>query len=112
MHKVQQFAASVLFASTLGLASCKDKPKTDVADAQPAPAAPIAHRGDDSTAALDLVDDLSRCEIDHGDVLIDLGSPATHEVTNSYTLAADASLVDTERDGETWMKTLSRSLTM
>src|SRR5258705_1872734 len=101
MHHVQRLSVIALFAAAFGLASCRDKSKADAADAQVAAATPAARQGEESTASLDLIDELSRCEVDHGGVLVDLGSPAAHGVTRSWTLAADASLVETEPDGET-----------
>src|SRR6185436_7618876 len=93
--------------------SCRGKPKGDAVDAEVAAAAPPAQKtGEDATAALDLIDDLGRCEVDHGGALIDLGSPAAHGITDSWTLAPDASLVESERDGETWVKVMSRSFSM
>jgi hypothetical protein len=101
-----------LIASAIGLASCKDKPKGDAADADLAASAPPAQKGEDATAALDLIDDLGRCEVDHGGALIDLGSAAAHGITGSWTLAPDAALVESERDGETWVKVMSRNVSM
>src|SRR5215510_3955481 len=112
MHLVQLPPAIVFLAAAIALASCRDKTKANPADAQAPSAASLTQLGEDSTASLDLIDELWRCEIDHGGVLIDLGSPAARGVTGSWTLAPDASFVETERDGETWVKVLSRSFAM
>lgn len=102
---------ALLLGLPLLLLSCRSKPTADVADARPS--APVATAAPArSVASVDLVDRLSRCEIDHGGVLIDLGSPAAQGITGSWSLAPDASLVEAERDGETWVKASSRSLTM
>src|SRR5262245_1987200 len=111
MHHVR-FPVMALLVSALDLLSCRNKSKPDAADAQSGPSAPVARPGDDPKAGLDLVDELSRCEVDHGGVLIDLGSAAAHGVTGFWSLAPDASLVETERDGETWVTVVARSVAL
>jgi hypothetical protein len=62
------------------------------------------------TASFDLIDRLSRCEIDHQGVLVDFGGPSIQGITGAWSLSADGTLVDTERDGETWARATSRNL--
>ena len=62
--------------------------------------------------AVHWVERLSRCELDRTGPLIDLGSPAAHGLTGSWSLTPDASVVDIERDGETWARVFGKSLTV
>jgi arylsulfatase A-like enzyme len=89
---------------------CRDtKPAGQTAP--PTAADPAPRPGSErKTAALDLVDRLSRCEIDHQGVLVDFGGPSVQGITGAWSLSADGSLVDAERDGETWARATSRNL--
>jgi hypothetical protein len=62
--------------------------------------------------AVHWVERLSRCELDRTGPLIDLGSAAAHGLTGSWSLTPDPTLVDIERDGETWARVFSKSLTL
>src|SRR6266536_829669 len=107
--QLQRLLALVLLVS-LAL-SCGKKSPEDV---------PISNRSaeeptkgmETSAAALDLVEQLARCEVDHGGVLVDLGSPSAQGVVGNWSLSSDSGLVDAERDGETWAKIQNHSLTI
>jgi hypothetical protein len=62
--------------------------------------------------AVHWVDRLSRCELDRAGPLIDLGSPASQGLTGSWSLTPDPTVVDIERDGETWARVFGKSLTL
>ena len=62
--------------------------------------------------AVHWVDQLARCELDRAGPLIDLGSPAAQGVTGSWSLSPDPTIVDIERDGETWARFFSKNLTL
>ncbi len=106
MQRVQRLLAlALLVAAPL---ACKSKPAPLEVDAR-APAEQIAAtERRDATAAVDLVDGLARCEVDHGGVLIDLGSAAAHGVSGTWTLAPDPALAESERDGESWARVVAR----
>src|SRR2546421_7365591 len=88
--------------------SCRGKPITASADARPAASESAPREASRSVIAWELLDDLARCEVDHGGVLIDLGSHSAQGVNGSWPLGADPALLDSERDGETWVKVSSR----
>ena len=60
--------------------------------------------------AVDLVDRIARCDLDHNGTLVDFGTTAPLGISGWWSLAGDSSLVDAERDGETWTKVSARSL--
>ncbi len=103
---------SRLAALVVGLAlgsSCHDKPSSEDTAPRPAdPPAPVTTER--KPAARDLVDRLSRCEVDHQGVLIDFGGPSVQGITGAWSLSSDNGLVDAERDGETWARATNRNL--
>ncbi|HEY3593011.1 MAG TPA: hypothetical protein VGL13_04035, partial [Polyangiaceae bacterium] len=94
--------------------SCQSRPDAEprVDPLRAVPAAP-AHR---STAkvnvqdGLDLIDRLSRCDVDPGGVFVDLGSPSAQGAVGGWSLSADSTVTDVERDGETWARLSGRKL--
>src|SRR6266699_413208 len=104
------FAVALSFAVPF-IGSCRSQPSSG-ADAEAPPRAAQVKEEEKPVASLDLVERLSRCEIDHEGVLIDLGSPAVQGATGFWALAPDPSLVDSEREGETWTKVLGRTLSL
>ena len=89
--------------------SCRSKPSNEnPAPRPPDPALPQAL--EHPTAALDLVDRLSRCEIDHEGVLVDFGGASVQGIIGAWSLSSDNGLVDSERDGETWARATNRNL--
>jgi hypothetical protein len=87
--------------------ACKSTPAPLEVDARAPAEAPAAQAGT-ATASVDLVDGLARCEVDHGGVLIDLGSAAAHGVSGTWTLAPDPALAESEREGESWARVVAR----
>jgi len=104
--------SSRLATLVLGTAlfACRSKPATVETAPPPAPVqAPLAD-APRKTAALDLLERLSRCEVDHQGVLVDFGGPAVQGITGAWSLSSDNGLVDAERDGETWARAMNRNL--
>jgi hypothetical protein len=62
--------------------------------------------------AVHWIDRLSRCELDRAGTLIDLGSSAAQGLTGSWSVTPDPTLVDIERDGETWARVFGKNLTL
>src|SRR5438309_1913286 len=112
MVDAERLVVGAALAALLGIGvmatSCRGKPGVGSADARASAAEPPPAEMGHPVAAVALIDRLPRCEVDHGGVLIDLGSPAAQGVTGSWSVAADPALVDSERDGETWAKVSSR----
>ncbi len=106
MHS-QRLLALVLLVS-LELAC--GKKSTEDPSISNRPAKESVQSGEKSAVALDLVERLARCEVDHGGMLVDLGSPSAQGLTANWSLSPDSGLVDSERDGETWSKVQSHSL--
>ena len=104
--RFSRLATLVLGTALFG---CRGKPASvDTAPPAPEPAPPSA--APRKTAALDLLDRLSRCEVDHQGVLVDFGGPAVQGITGAWSLSSDNGLVDAERDGETWARAMNRNL--
>jgi Sulfatase len=103
--------SSRLATLVLGTAlwSCHGKPSGENPATRPPDPAPVAPT-ERKTAALDLVDRLSRCEVDHQGVLVDFGGPSAQGITGAWSLSSETGLVDAERDGETWARATNRNL--
>ena len=101
MRAILSFA---LFSSAL--LGCRGERDARTTAAPPPAAIAVTPTAEPSRATpkLDLVDRLSRCEVDHRGVLLDLGSPATQGIVGTWALAPDAGLNETEHDGATWMR--------
>ena len=67
---------------------------------------------DAAPRALHWVEQLSRCEVDRAGTLIDLGSPGAQGLSGAWSLTPDPSVVDIERDGETWARVFGKSLNL
>ena len=104
--------AALLFAAASLSMSCRSRTTAETTDARAAVAVPASIPADKKEAGVDLVDRIARCEVDHEGVLIDFGSPAVQGIAGFWSLSSDASLVDSERDGETWTKVFSRRVSL
>jgi len=93
-----------------GSCSQREQPSPPTAStAAPAPAASTPTSPAPSST-VDLIERLPRCEVDHGGVLIDLGSSSAQGLTGAWSLAADLPQAAPERSGETWAKVTARTL--
>ena len=105
----------VLLAAALIVAAVSCRSKTSSNDEGPSRTRATAGKGtanEPTPRAVHWVDRLSRCELDRGGSLIDLGSPAAQGLTGSWSLSPDAGIVDIERDGESWARVFGKTLTL
>src|SRR5215471_9496493 len=110
MVRLLFFGALILSCSRAPDSDSKSKTATDTTADKPQAARRRNASPERERDTLELLDLLTRCDVDPKGVFLDLGSSAAQGVTGWWSFGADPTMSDVERDGETWARISGRKL--
>src|SRR5262252_5383719 len=104
------FGALVLSCSRTSDSDSKSKAPAETTADKPQAARRRTANPERERDTLELLDLLTRCDVDPKGVFLDLGSAAAQGVTGWWSFGADPTMTDVERDGETWARISGRKV--